>query len=152
MVWLWWCGYHLPVQYVCFNVLVNMTAVAGSSGGSRFLYTAAVLRNTLRSTTLSDKLLSTLVFKKLSFSRTGGGGSLLCSQMAKVYKFSFRHWTHFSESVLILAHIPNCQRKKEELIAYISKVDNWPVKKNELVNKYLKQFINFTNSINYGNL
>jgi len=25
----------------------------------------------------------------------------------------------------------------EKLIAYISKEDNWPVKKNELVNKYL---------------
>jgi len=37
-------------------------------------------------------------------------------------------------------------------MAYISKEDNWPVKKNELVNKYLKQCTNFTNSIDYGKL
>jgi len=37
--------------------------------------------------------------------------------------------------------------EREKLIAYISKEDNWPVKKNELVNKYLKQFPNFANSI-----
>jgi len=42
--------------------------------------------------------------------------------------------------------------EREKLIAYISKEDIWPVKKNELVNKYLKQFTNFTNSINYGKL
>jgi len=41
---------------------------------------------------------------------------------------------------------------REKLIAYISKEDNWPVKKNELVNKYLKQFTNFANSIDYGKL
>jgi len=40
----------------------------------------------------------------------------------------------------------------EKLIAYISKEDKWSVKKSELVNKYLKQFINFANSIEYGKL
>jgi len=40
--------------------------------------------------------------------------------------------------------------ERETLIAYVSKEDNWPVKKNELVNKYLKQFTNFTNSVDYG--
>jgi hypothetical protein len=48
-----------------------MTDIAGYPGGSKFLYTAAVLRNPLKSTMLSEKLLSTPVFKKLSFSRTG---------------------------------------------------------------------------------
>ena len=45
---------------------------------------------------------------------------------------------------------PNNEREK--LIANSSKEDNWPVKKHELVNKYLKQFTNFTNSIDYGKL
>ena len=35
--------------------------------------------------------------------------------------------------------------EREALIGYISKEDNWPVKKKVLVNKYLKQFTNFTN-------
>jgi len=42
--------------------------------------------------------------------------------------------------------------EREKLIAYISKEDNWPVKKSELVNKYLNQFINFANSIDYEKL
>ena len=37
--------------------------------------------------------------------------------------------------------------EKEKLIAHISKEDNWPIRKSELVNKYLKQVIHFTNSI-----
>ena len=44
------------------------------------------------------------------------------------------------------------KQRKGRLIAYISKEDNWPVQKNELVNKYLKQFTDFTNSIGYGKL
>ena len=39
-----------------------------------------------------------------------------------------------------------------KLIAAISKEYNWPVKKSVLVNKYLKQFIHFTNSIDYENI
>jgi len=49
----------------------------------------------------------------------------------------------------------NCSKlnnEREKLIAYISKEDNWPIKKSELVNKYLKQLINFANSIDYGKL
>jgi len=42
--------------------------------------------------------------------------------------------------------------ERETLITYISKEDNWPVKKSELVNKYLKQSINFTNCMDYGML
>jgi len=44
----------------------------------------------------------------------------------------------------------NNERKK--LIAHISKEDNWPVKKSELVKKYIKQVIHFTNSIEYEKL
>jgi hypothetical protein len=42
--------------------------------------------------------------------------------------------------------------KREKLIAYISREDNWPVRNSELVNKYLKQVIHFTNSIDYEKL
>ena len=39
--------------------------------------------------------------------------------------------------------------EREHLAAHISKEDNWPIRKSELVNKYLKQVIHFTNSIDY---
>ena len=52
----------------------------------------------------------------------------------------------------ILYDCSKLNNEREKLIAYISKEDNWPVKKSELVNKYLKQFINFANSIDYGKL
>jgi hypothetical protein len=42
--------------------------------------------------------------------------------------------------------------KREKLIACISREDNWPVRKSELVNKYLKQVIHFTNSVDYEKL
>ena len=44
----------------------------------------------------------------------------------------------------------NNERRK--LIADISKEDHWPVGKNVLVNKYLKQITHFINSIDYGNI
>ena len=42
--------------------------------------------------------------------------------------------------------------EREKLIAHISKEDNWPIRKSELVKKYLKQLIYFTNSIDYEKL
>jgi len=42
--------------------------------------------------------------------------------------------------------------EREKLIAYISKEDNWPIRKSELVKKYLKQLIYFTNSTDYEKL
>jgi hypothetical protein len=44
----------------------------------------------------------------------------------------------------------NNERRK--LITDISKEDHWPVGKNVLVNKYLKQITHFINSIDYGNM
>ena len=44
----------------------------------------------------------------------------------------------------------NNERRK--LIADISKEDHWPVRKNVLVNKYLKQITHFINSVDYGNM
>jgi len=41
---------------------------------------------------------------------------------------------------------------REKLIEHISKEDNWPIRKSELVKKYLKQLIYFTNSIDYEKL
>jgi hypothetical protein len=40
----------------------------------------------------------------------------------------------------------------EKLIAHISREDNWPVQKSVLVNKYLQQFSQFTNSIDFKKL
>jgi hypothetical protein len=37
--------------------------------------------------------------------------------------------------------------EREQLIAHISKEDNWSIRKSELVNKYLKQVIHYANSI-----
>jgi len=44
----------------------------------------------------------------------------------------------------------NTERRK--LIADISKEDHWPVGKNVLGNKYLKQITHFINSTDYGNM
>jgi len=47
-----------------------------------------------------------------------------------------------------------CSKLNErgKLMAHISKEDNWPIRKSELVNKYLKQVIHFTDSIDYEKL
>jgi hypothetical protein len=42
--------------------------------------------------------------------------------------------------------------KREKLITHISKENNWPIRNSELVNKYLKQVIHFTNSTDYEKL
>jgi hypothetical protein len=42
--------------------------------------------------------------------------------------------------------------ERRKLIADISKEDYWPVGKNMLVNKYLKQITHFINSVDYGNM
>jgi hypothetical protein len=44
------------------------------------------------------------------------------------------------------------QREREKLISNVSKQDNWPVEKSDLVNKYIKHFIQFTNSIDFEKL
>jgi hypothetical protein len=42
--------------------------------------------------------------------------------------------------------------ERGKLIVHISKEDNRPVRKNELLNKYLKQIIHFINCIDYEKL
>ena len=41
------------------------------------------------------------------------------------------------------------EKERDKLIAHISREDNWPVQKSVLVNKYLQQFHQFTNSIDF---
>ena len=101
----------LSVQYVRFNASVSMTAIAGCPGGSRFLYTAAVVRNTLKSTTLSEKLLSTPEFKKLSFSRTGRPFVVFAYVAATSIQFSssnsvFKIHTNISPNTKVYTAVP----------------------------------------------
>jgi hypothetical protein len=44
------------------------------------------------------------------------------------------------------------EKEREKLIAYTSKEDDWPVRKCELVNRYLKQFTMFADSIDFEKL
>jgi hypothetical protein len=44
------------------------------------------------------------------------------------------------------------QREREKLISKVSKQDNWPVTKSDLVNKYIKHFLEFTNTIDFKKL
>jgi hypothetical protein len=49
----------------------------------------------------------------------------------------------------------NCDRlekEREKLIAYTAKEEDWLTRKCDLVNKYLKQFTTFTNSIDFEKL
>jgi hypothetical protein len=46
----------------------------------------------------------------------------------------------------------NCNRLNhqiDKLIAHISKEENWPIRKSDLVRNYLEQLICFTNSIEF---
>jgi hypothetical protein len=44
------------------------------------------------------------------------------------------------------------QRERKKLISNVSKPDNWPVNKSDLVNKHVKHLIQFTNSIDFEKL
>jgi hypothetical protein len=44
------------------------------------------------------------------------------------------------------------EREREVLIRSIAKHDTWPREKSELMNKYLKYFTRFTNSIGFDKL
>jgi len=49
----------------------------------------------------------------------------------------------------------NCAKLDKErgkLIAYTSREEDWPVRKCDLANKYLNQFKQFTNSIDFEKL
>jgi hypothetical protein len=62
-------------------------------------------------------------------------------------------WAKGNQTVdRLLYDCSKLNNEREQLIAHISKEDNWPIRKSELVNKYLKQVIHFTNSIDYEKL
>ena len=42
--------------------------------------------------------------------------------------------------------------EREKLIREVSKQDNWPVEKSDLVNKHMKHFIQFANAIDFEKL
>jgi hypothetical protein len=44
------------------------------------------------------------------------------------------------------------QRERERLICSVSKLDSWSVNKSDLVNKHIKHFIHFANSIDFEKL
>jgi hypothetical protein len=44
------------------------------------------------------------------------------------------------------------QSEREKLISSVTKQDNWPVNISDLVNKYIKQFTQFANSIDFEKL
>jgi hypothetical protein len=44
------------------------------------------------------------------------------------------------------------EREREKLISNVLKQDNWPVNKSDLVNKHIKHFSQFVNSIDFENL
>ena len=44
------------------------------------------------------------------------------------------------------------QRERGKLISEVSKQDNWPVTKSDLVNKYIKYFLEFMNTIDFKKL
>jgi len=44
------------------------------------------------------------------------------------------------------------QREREKLICNVSNQDTWPVKKNYLVNKHIKHFTQFVNSVDFERL
>jgi hypothetical protein len=47
---------------------------------------------------------------------------------------------------------PKLDKEREKLTAYTSREEDWPVRKCDLVNKYLNQFKQFTNSIDFEKL
>jgi hypothetical protein len=47
---------------------------------------------------------------------------------------------------------PKMDKERETLIAYTSREEDWPVRKCDLVNKYLNQFKQFINSIDFEKL
>jgi hypothetical protein len=47
---------------------------------------------------------------------------------------------------------PNYKGREKKLTSNVSKQDNWPVNESDLVNKYIKHFIQFTNSVGFKKL
>jgi hypothetical protein len=52
----------------------------------------------------------------------------------------------------LIYECPKLQREREVLIKSVINQDTWPIEKSELMNKYLKYFTRFTNSIDFDKL
>jgi len=52
----------------------------------------------------------------------------------------------------LIYECPKLQREREFLIRNRAKQENWPKEKSELMNKYLKYFTQFINSIDFDKL
>jgi hypothetical protein len=52
----------------------------------------------------------------------------------------------------LINECPKLQREREVLINSVTKQDTWPIEKSELMNKYLKYFTRFKNSIDFDKL
>ena len=52
----------------------------------------------------------------------------------------------------LIYHSEKLENERGKLIAHISRGDDWPVQKSVLVNKYLQQFSQFANSIDFEKL
>jgi len=59
-----------------------------------------------------------------------------------VYIYSYIHSVAY-----LLYGCSKLSNERGKLITHIPKEDNWPVRKSDLVNKYLNKFIHFINSI-----
>jgi len=54
--------------------------------------------------------------------------------------------------VHLIYDCPILRRERQKLVSNVSKQDNWPVTKSDLVNKFIKHFIGFTNTIDFKKL
>jgi hypothetical protein len=52
----------------------------------------------------------------------------------------------------LIYECPKLQREREVLIKSVIKQDTWPIGKSEIVNKHLKNFTGFINSIDFDKL
>ena len=52
----------------------------------------------------------------------------------------------------LIFYCPKLEKEREKLIAFTSREEDWPVRKCDLVNKYLNQFKQFTNCIGFEKL
>jgi len=61
-----------------------------------------------------------------------------------------KHGDQTTDHLIYDCEIPD--KEREKLIAYTSREEYWPVRKCELVKKYLKQYTTFANSIDFEKL
>jgi len=52
----------------------------------------------------------------------------------------------------LIVNCPKLDKERGKLVAYTAKEEDWPVRKSDLVNKYLNQFKQFINSIDFEKL